>query len=40
MRPVPGTRFMIFGDGHNYDWALADDNEVAMDEDAQKLETK
>ena len=30
----------MFGDGHDYDWALADDEEIAMDDDAQKQETK
>ncbi|KAH9951462.1 transcription elongation factor Spt6 [Amylocystis lapponica] len=25
----------VFGDGHDYDWALADDDEVAYDEDAK-----
>ncbi|KAI6019291.1 hypothetical protein BKA83DRAFT_4495320 [Pisolithus microcarpus] len=30
----------VFGDGHEYDWALAGDTEVGLDEEAQKPEMK
>ncbi|KAI5994663.1 hypothetical protein EDD15DRAFT_2430787 [Pisolithus albus] len=30
----------VFGDGHEYDWALAGDTEVRLDEEAQKPEMK
>ncbi|KAI6028716.1 SH2 domain-containing protein [Pisolithus orientalis] len=30
----------VFGDGHEYDWALVGDNEVEPDEEAQKPEMK
>lgn len=30
----------VFGDGHEYDWALAGDNEVEPDEETQKPEMK
>lgn len=30
----------MFGDGHDYDWALADEEETAMDDDTNKQETK
>lgn len=32
--------YEVFGDGHDYDWALMDDDEVAMDDESQKPETK
>lgn len=32
--------YEVFGDGHDYDWALVDDEDAAMDEEMQKSETK
>ena len=30
----------VFGDGHDYDWALADDDEPNFEDEAQKQETR
>ncbi|GJE87155.1 transcription elongation factor Spt6 [Phanerochaete sordida] len=32
--------YEVFGDGHDYDWALVDDDEAGMEEETQKAETK
>lgn len=30
----------MFGDGHDYDWALGDDEDAAMEDEAPKSEMK
>ena len=30
----------MFGDGHDYDWALVDDEELGQEEESAKAETK
>ena len=32
--------YEVFGDGHDYDWALVDEEEPSFDDEAQKQETR